>query len=184
MAMESTDLALGTPAPAFALPDVVTGTIVTLAELPPAKALLVMFICRHCPYVKHVMPEIGRIARDYADAGVSIVGISSNDAATYPEDAPESLREMVASEGWSFPMLYDESQDVARAYDAVCTPEFYVFDAERKLAYHGQIDDSRHKNTLPLTGADLRAALDAVLAGTPVPSPQKRAVGCSIKWKA
>jgi peroxiredoxin len=183
MAIESTDLPLGTPAPEFSLVDVVTGESVSLASLPASSALLVMFICRHCPYVKHVVPEIGRIASEYAGKGLTILGISSNDAATYPEDAPESLAEMVKLEGWQFPMLYDETQDVARAYAAVCTPEFYVFDASRKLAYHGQLDDSRHKNQVPLSGRDLRAALDAVLSGTPVASPQKPAIGCSIKWK-
>lgn len=185
MAVESTDLAPGTPAPDFALPDVRSGRTVTLADVARGNAAtLVMFICRHCPYVQHVVPEIGRIARDYANRGLGIVAISSNDVATYPDDAPASLAAMVAAEGWDFPFLYDESQEVARAYRAVCTPEFYLFDRELGLAYHGQIDDSRHKNTLPLTGADLRAALDAVLAGRPTPVPWKVAVGCSIKWKA
>lgn len=185
MAVESADLALGTRAPAFALPDVVTSATVTLDDVSRgATATLVMFLCRHCPYVKHVVPEIGRIAREYASRGLSIVAISSNDATTHPEDAPSSLAEMVREEGFAFPFLYDESQDVARAYRAVCTPEFYVFDRNLGLAYHGQLDGSRHKNTVPLTGEDLRAALDAILAGEDAPTPQKPAIGCSIKWKA
>jgi len=184
MAAHSIDLALGTPAPEFALPDVVSSQTVRLDDVATGKALLVIFLCRHCPYVQHILPEIDRIERDYASRGVSIVGISSNDIVEYPDDAPAPLAEMVRERGWSFPVLYDESQDVARAYQAVCTPELYVFDASRKLAYHGQIDDSRHKNSIPLSGSDLRAALDAVIEGRPVPSPQKVAVGCSIKWKA
>lgn len=185
MAVESTDLAPGTQAPDFALPDVSTGKTVRLADVSGGRnATLVMFICRHCPYVQHVVPEIGRIAREYASRGLGIVAISSNDVASYPDDAPASLADMVKKEGWEFPFLYDEAQDVARAYKAVCTPEFYVFDRGLGLAYHGQIDDSRHKNTLPLTGADLRAALDAILDGRAAPKPWKVAVGCSIKWKA
>lgn len=184
MAAESLDLPLGSPAPTFALPDVVTGRTLTLDEVATGRALLVIFLCKHCPYVQHILPEIDRIEADYAPKGLRIVGITSNDASVYPDDAPAPTAEMVRSRGWSFPVLYDESQEVARAYQAVCTPELYVFDAGRALAYHGQLDDSRHKNTIPLSGADLRAALDAVLAGTPVPGPQRHAVGCSIKWKA
>lgn len=185
MAVESTDLPLGTRAPSFALPDVCTGRDVTLDELAAgARATLVMFLCRHCPYVKHVVPEVGRIARDYTSRGLAIVAISSNDAGAYPDDAPASLAEMVREEGWTFPFLHDETQEIARAYRAVCTPEFYVFDASLGLAYHGQLDGSRHKNVVPLTGEDLRAALDAVLEGRAAPSPQKPAVGCSIKWKS
>lgn len=184
MAAESLDLPLGSVAPDFALPDVTTGATVRLADLATGDALLVIFFCRHCPYVQHILPEIDRIERDYAPRGVRLVGISSNDVSAYPDDAPGPTAEMVRERGWSFPVLFDESQEVARAYQAVCTPELYVFDRERALAYHGQLDDSRHKNAIPLSGSDLRAALDAVLAGRPVASPQKHAVGCSIKWKA
>lgn len=183
MAVESSDLALGTPAPGFSLRDVVSDEIVALDALASSPATLVMFLCRHCPYVVHVVPEVGRIASEYAKQGVTIVAISSNDAEAYPEDGPDSLAEMVRAEGWSFPFLHDATQAVARAYRAVCTPEFYVFDASRALAYHGQLDDSRHKNSLPLTGRDLRGALDAVLAGRAAPTPQRPAVGCSIKWR-
>lgn len=184
MAVESTDLPLGTRAPDFDLVDVRNGTRVRLADVAAGKrAVLVMFVCRHCPYVKHVVPEIGRIARDYAPRGLGIVAISSNDAEAYPDDAPTSLAEMARLEGWDFPYLYDETQDVARRYDAVCTPEFYVFGPDLGLAYHGQLDGSRHKNSLPLSGSDLRAALDAVLEGRVVAGPQRPAIGCSIKWK-
>jgi peroxiredoxin len=181
MATNSTDLAMGTAPPGFSLPDVTTGRLVSLDDLGPGRPLLVMFLCRHCPYVKHVEGEVARVGRDYADR-VGIVGISANDARSYPDDAPASLKEQARLAGFTFPYLHDESQKVARAYGAECTPEFFVFDGRRQLAYHGRIDASRVGRD-PSDGADLRAALDAVLAGAPVRSPQIASVGCSIKWK-
>lgn len=182
-ATESTMLALGTPAPDFSLPDVVSGKTVSLRDFDGKKALLVMFICRHCPYVKHVQDELARLGRDYADKPLGIVAISSNDAENYPDDAPESLKEMAIQLGFRFPYLYDESQDVARAYDAACTPDFFLFDENRRLVYRGQLDGSRPGNGVPVTGKDLRNAIDAVLAGAPVDPNQKPSLGCNIKWK-
>ena len=180
----STMLALGTHAPAFSLPDVVSGETVSLDIFSQKRALLVMFICRHCPFVKHVQQEIARIGRDYADGDLGIVAISSNDIADFPEDAPESLKEMAEDLGFNFPYLYDEDQEVAKAYRAACTPDFFVFDDARSLVYRGQLDDSRPGNDVPVTGADLRAALDAILAGEPVSVDQRPSLGCNIKWKA
>lgn len=177
-------LALGTPAPAFALPDVVSGRTISLDDLKGKKALLVMFICRHCPYVKHLQNGLAALGRDYADQPVGIVAISSNDADAYPDDAPESLREMASELGFTFPFCYDRTQDVARAYDAACTPDFYVFDGAQKLVYRGQFDDSRRGNTTPVTGRDIRAALDSVLAGRSVATDQKPSIGCNIKWRS
>ncbi|MGQ9635295.1 MAG: thioredoxin family protein [Bryobacteraceae bacterium] len=182
-ATESTMLALGTPAPDFHLPDVVTGRPVSLQDFADKKALLLMFICRHCPYVVHVRHELAKLGVDYADKSVGIVAISSNDAETYPEDAPESLKQIALELGFRFPFLYDESQDVARACQAACTPDFFLFDADRKLVYRGQLDDSRPGNGIPVTGCDLRAAIDAVLADQPVNPNQKPSLGCNIKWK-
>ncbi len=179
----STMLELGTSAPDFHLPDVVSGEEVTLHRFSTKKALLVMFICRHCPYVKHVEAELASIGHDYADEDISIVAISSNDAVEHPEDAPESLKEMAEELGFNFPYLYDESQKVAKAYTAACTPDFFLFDAERNLAYRGQLDDSRPGNDLPVTGRDLRSAMDAVLSDSPISSEQRPSVGCNIKWK-
>ena len=179
----STMLALGTAAPAFSLPDVVSGKTVSLDDFASKKALLVMFICRHCPYVKHVQQEIARIGRDYAAKDVGIVAISANDAGTYPEDAPQSLKEMAEELGFRFPFLYDDSQDVAKAYTAACTPDFFVFDENRKLVYRGQLDGSRPGNDVPISGKDLRSALDAVLADEPVNPDQRPSIGCNIKWK-
>lgn len=186
---QSTMLALGAAAPDFGLPDVTSGEIVTLDRFSASRALLVMFICRHCPYVQHIQDELAQLGRDYAARPVGIVAIASNDAEAYPEDAPASLRQMAATLGFSFPFCYDESQDVARAYKAECTPEFFLFDAGRKLAYHGQFDDSRPRRstnpiTGPPTGKDLRAAIDALLEGRPVSPDKKTGVGCSIKWRA
>jgi peroxiredoxin len=181
--MASTMLELGTIAPDFNLPDVVSGRSVSLATFKADTALLVMFICRHCPYVKHVQHELARLGVDYQGRHTGIVAISSNDAADYPEDAPESLKEMAIELGFRFPFCYDESQDVAKAYGAACTPDFFLFDRARRLAYRGQMDDSRPGNGKPVTGADLRAALDAVLADRPVDRHQRPSVGCSIKWK-
>ena len=179
--MTSTDLPLGSPPPPFALPDVTTGRVVSLDEVRAGRALLVMFLCRHCPYVKHVEAAVARIGRDY-EGRLGIVAISANDAVSYPEDAPASLAEQARRVGFTFPYLHDESQSVARSYGAECTPEFLLFDATPALAYHGRIDGTRTGRE-PATGADLRAALDAVLAGRAVTGPQSPSVGCSIKWK-
>jgi peroxiredoxin len=180
---ESTMLALGTPAPNFELPDVVTGRTVSLNQFAGKKALLVMFICRHCPYVKHVQHELARIGQDYKDQPLGIVAISSNDASAYPDDAPASLREMALELKFDFPLCYDETQNVARAFTAACTPDFFLFDDSRRLAYRGQLDSSRPGSTTPVTGHDLRAALDALLAGKPVNAVQRPSVGCNIKWR-
>jgi peroxiredoxin len=179
----STMLDLGTQAPEFALPRVDTGKVVALRDLAGAPATLVVFLCAHCPYVKHVAPVLAALTAEYIKRGVAIVGIASNDATAYPDDAPEALASDAAERGYKFSYLYDESQAVAKAYHAACTPDFFVFDGNRRLAYRGQFDASRPRNDLPVTGADLRAALDAVLAGTPVPKPQYPSIGCNIKWK-
>ena len=180
---ESVMKELGSPLPSFALPDVVSGRMVSPEDYADRKALLVMFICRHCPYVKHVEQELARIGRDYADKPVGIIAISSNDAANYPDDAPESLKEQALQLGFNFPYCYDESQDVARAFDAACTPDFFLYDEQRRLVYRGQLDDSRPGNGKPVTGRDLRAAIDAVLEGRPVSKDQRPSAGCNIKWK-
>ena len=181
---ESTLLPLGTQAPAFSRPDTISGAVVSLQELAAEEATVVMFLCNHCPYVLHVNEEVVRLAREYQARGVSFVAISSNDAEAYPEDAPAKMTEHAKAVGYPFPYLYDATQEVARAYDAACTPDFYVFDADLKLVYRGQLDDSRpRRNDLPVTGADLRAAIDALLAGAPVPERQRPSGGCNIKWK-
>jgi peroxiredoxin len=179
---ESTMLKLGTKAPDFRLPDVVTGNTVSLADFAAKKALLVMFICRHCPYVVHVKSEIAKLGRDYRN-NCGVVAISANDQSGYPDDAPENLKAMALQEGFVFPFCYDEKQEVALAYTAACTPDFFLFDKDRRLVYRGQLDDSRPGNGKPLTGKDLRAALDATLTGAPVSSAQRPSTGCSIKWK-
>ena len=182
-------LAIGTTAPDFALPDVTDGRIVALADFSEKKALLVMFLCAHCPYVVHVQPELARIARDYADASVALVAITANDAAQYPQDAPAPTAAMARAAGFTFPFLYDETQAVAKAYSAACTPDFFLFDSARRLVYRGQLDSSRpgrgpeRPGSGALNGADLRAALDAVLAGQPVSPEQRPSIGCNIKWK-
>ncbi len=180
---ESTMLPLGTSAPEFRLPDVVTGEIIGLEQLAEKKALLVMFICHHCPYVKHVQAELARIGVDYAGGPLGIIAISSNDADSYPDDAPASLREMALELGFKFPFCYDATQEVARAFTAACTPDFFLFDEDHRLVYRGQLDDSRPKTGIPVTGRDLRAAIDAVLAGQPVSPDQKPSIGCNIKWR-
>jgi peroxiredoxin len=174
---------LGTTAPPFTLPDVTTGDTRNLEDLRGRVATVVMFICNHCPYVRHVNPELVRVAKDYTDRGVSFVAISSNDVTQYPEDSPERMAEVAAEVGYPFPYLYDETQEVARAYGAACTPDFFVYDADLRLVYRGRLDASTPGNAEPLTGADLRAALDALLAGTPVPAEQHPSIGCSIKWR-
>jgi len=184
VAVPSTMLALGTKAPEFELPDVVTGLPVGIRDFDGKRALLVMFICRHCPYVRHVRGELARLGRDFAESDLAIVAISSNDPAEYPEDAPESLAEDARQAGYAFPYLFDETQAIARAYTAACTPDFFLFDADRALVYRGQLDDSRPSNGLPVTGEDLRAAIDAVLSGGPVAQEQRASIGCGIKWRA
>lgn len=179
----STMLDLGTKAPAFSLPRVDDGRVVSLEEFAGASATLVMFICAHCPYVRHVAPALATLAQEYQARGVAVIAISSNDAEAYPDDAPAALAEDARARGYTFPLLYDESQSVAKSYRAACTPDFYVFDRDLLLAYRGQFDASRPKSDVPLTGADLRAALDAVLSGAAVPEPQVPSIGCNIKWK-
>jgi len=179
----STMLPLGTSAPDFTLPDTVSGRMLSLNDLASDRATVVMFICNHCPYVKHVARGLVDLANDYLPSGVSFIAISSNDVENYPDDSPEEMRRNATELGYPFPYLYDESQDVARAYAAACTPDFYIFDGERNLVYRGQMDDSRPRNGIPVTGRDLRAALDAVIAGTPVDANQRPSIGCGIKWK-
>ena len=178
----STMLQLGTKAPDFQLPDVVSGETMRLSTFAGKKALLVMFICRHCPFVKHVQDELAQLGKDYVNRDVGIVGISSNDVSNYPDDAPESLKAMSVELGLPFPVCYDESQETAKAYTAACTPDFFLFDANQQLVYRGQMDDSRPSNGKKVTGEDLRAAIDAVLAGKPVNPEQKPSIGCNIKW--
>jgi len=180
---ESTMPKLGLQAPAFVLPDVLSGKTVSLATFEDKKALLVMFICNHCPFVKHVRHELARIGRDYGSKSLGIVAINANDVSSHPDDAPDKMKQAAAEWGLSFPYCYDESQQTARAYQAACTPDFYVFDADRRLVYRGQLDDSRPENSKPITGNDLRAALDAVLEDRPVPARQTPSIGCNIKWK-
>jgi thiol-disulfide isomerase/thioredoxin len=180
---ESTMRGLGTPAPSFQLPDVVSGKTVGLDAFAGKKALLVMFICRHCPYVQHVKHELARLEKDYAGMSLAIVAISSNFVAQYPEDAPDRLREMAVQLEFGFPFCYDETQETAKAYGAVCTPDFFLFDEGRRLVYRGQLDGSRPGSPVPVTGRDLRAAIDATLAGQPVSPDQKPSLGCNIKWK-
>ena len=182
VATESSMLPLGTEAPALTLPDP-DGNVHTLDEATDARAFLVMFICNHCPFVKHVAPELARLDDDYAGRGVAIYAINSNDYERYPDDAPDRMRREAKQRGYGFPYLIDRDQDVAKAYLAACTPDFFLFDGERRLVYRGQLDDSRPSNGMPVTGADLRAALDAVLAGEPVPKAQRPSIGCGIKWR-
>ena len=178
----STMLPLGTTAPDFQLPDT-NGKVVSLADFKGAPALLVLFICNHCPYVKHVREELANLGRDYQARGVAIVAISSNDAKNYPDDSPEKMKQEVKSAGYTFSYLYDEKQSVAKAFHAACTPDIFLFDKNLKLVYRGQLDNSRPGNDIPVTGKDLRAALDAVLAGQPVSEHQVPSMGCNIKWK-
>ena len=179
----STMLSLGTQAPDFYLPDVVSGQTISLSNFADKKALLVMFICQHCPFVKHVKKELAQLGKDYINNGLGIVAISTNDAKNYPDDAPESLKAMAIELDFNFPFCYDESQETAKAYTAACTPDFFLFDVKHQLVYRGQLDESRPSNGKPVTGVDLRAAVDAVLADKPVPGEQKPSIGCNIKWK-
>ena len=178
----STMLPLGTKAPHFRLPDP-QGKWVSLDDFHDAPAFLVVFMCNHCPYVKHIWSHFAELAREYQAQGVGVVAINSNDFESYPDDRPEKMAEEIKQVGYTFPYLYDESQEVAKAYRAACTPDLYLFDRDRRLVYRWQFDDSRPGNGRPVTGADLRAALDAVLAGRPVPGIQKPSIGCNIKWK-
>jgi peroxiredoxin len=180
---ESTMLELGTVAPDFALTDAVSGKTVKRDDFK-GRPLLVMFICTHCPYVKHIEKSLGKLSAEYAGKGLAMVAISSNDVTTHPADSPEGLKKQAQEFGFKFPYLYDESQAVAHAYNAACTPDPYLFDKDFKLAYRGQYDDSRPGNGVPVTGKDLRAAIDLVLAEKPAPKEQKPSIGCNIKWKA
>jgi peroxiredoxin len=181
---ESTMLELDTAAPDFALTDVVSGKTVRRDDFKGKDALLVMFICAHCPYVKHIEATLGSLGSDYASKPLAIVAISSNDVTTHPADSPEGMKVQAQAHGFAFPYLYDESQDVARAYVAACTPDFFLFDKDFRLVYRGQYDASRPGNGVPVTGEDLRTAIDTVLAGKPVPTDQRPSIGCNIKWKA
>jgi peroxiredoxin len=182
-ATPSTMLPLGTAAPSFALPDVVSGETISLQTFADKKALLVMFLCRHCKYVQHVKQALTALGQEYQGAELGIVAISANDAIAYALDAPESLKAMAVAESFTFPFCYDETQAVAKAYTAACTPDFFLFDRQRKLVYRGQLDASRPGNQIPVTGKDLRAAIEAVLADQPINPTQKPSLGCNIKWK-
>lgn len=177
-------VALGTTAPAFALPDTVSGETMTLESLRGNAATVIMFICNHCPFVQHVNAELVQLARTYGSRGVSFIAISANDAGQYPEDAPDRMKEAALALGYPFPYLYDETQETARAFQAACTPDFFVYDRSLKLAYRGQLDDSRPGNDIPVTGADIRKALDCLVQGVPVSPDQKPGIGCNIKWKS
>lgn len=180
---ESTMLELGTDAPEFVLTDVISGKTVRRNDFNGKTALLVMFICAHCPYVKHIERSLGKLGSTYAGKSIAIVAISSNDADNFPADKPEGLKAQATANGFTFPYLYDESQAVARAYKAACTPDFFLFDSTRSLVYRGQYDSSRPGNGVPVTGEDLRCAIDTVLAGKPVSTDQRPSIGCNIKWK-
>jgi peroxiredoxin len=182
VAVNSTMLPLGTAAPDFRLPDV-SGKTISLADFK-GKPLVVMFICNHCPFVKHIRAGLAQLGKDYVSRGVAIIAISSNDVDDYPQDGPDKMKAEAKEAGYIFPYLYDGSQAVAKAYRAACTPDFYLFDKDHRLVYRGQFDDSRPSNGLPVTGKDLRAALDSVLAGNPAPTHQKPSIGCNIKWKS
>ncbi len=179
----TTLIPLGFVAPAFSLPDTVSGKVKSLDELKSDKATVIMFICNHCPFVVHVKDELVRLANDYIPKGISFIAISSNDVANYPQDGPEKMKEFAAENKFPFSYLYDETQDVARAYSAACTPDFSIFDGDSKCVYRGQLDDSRPSNGKPVTGKDIREALDNILSGKPVSKDQKVSIGCDIKWK-
>lgn len=183
MASSSNMISLGTQAPDFNLQDVISEQAISLSALQDKKALLVMFICRHCPYVKHVQQHLAQLGRDYQSKDLAMVAISSNDPQAYPEDAPDSLKEQALELGFTFPYCFDESQEVAKSYLAACTPDFFLFDKARKLVYRGQLDDSRPNSGIPVTGKDLRSAIEAVLNDQPIDPNQKPSMGCGIKWK-
>ncbi|ABA57498.1 thioredoxin family protein [Nitrosococcus oceani] len=180
---ESMMLDLGTQAPDFQLLEPATGRTVSLADFKGAGGLLVIFMCNHCPYVKHISSALSQFAREYQPKGLAIVGISVNDVENYPDDSPEKMAEEVEAQGYIFPYLYDETQEIAKAYKAACTPDFFLFDKNHKLVYRGQFDDSRPGNDLPVTGEDLQTAVKAVLSGQPIPNEQRPSMGCNIKWK-
>ena len=180
--VSSTMLELGTPAPAFALPDVVSGDTITLDTFAGQPALVVMFICQHCPFVKHVQDELARLGHDYVPKNVGVLAVSANSVQTHPQDGPEHLKAMATTLNFNFPYCYDATQAMAKAYTAACTPDFFVFDGDRQLVYRGQLDDSRPGNDVPVTGKDLRAAIDTVLAGNALSPDQKPSIGCNIKW--
>ena len=183
MSAESKMLALGTKAADFNLPDTISGKMISLNGVKSKTATVVMFLCNHCPYVQYIQHELAAFVKEYQAKGISFVGISSNDIISYPEDSPDRMKQVAKEIGYTFPYLYDESQETARAYEAACTPEFYVFDKDLKLVYRGQFDDSRPSLSIPVTGKDLRNALDNIIKGVPVVSNQKPSIGCSIKWK-
>lgn len=174
---------LGTLAPDINLPDVVTGKTYHLSDQEINRGLLVMFICNHCPYVKHVLDELISIGNYYISKGIKVIAISSNDVVNYPDDSPEKMKELAIEMKFPFPYLYDESQEVAKAYDAACTPDFYIFDKYLKLIYRGQLDSARPRNDIPVSGKDIRSALDNMLLGNPVSELQIPSIGCNIKWK-
>lgn len=175
-------LPLGTTAPNFSLPDTITDKTLSLHAIKGGRGTVIMFICNHCPFVKHVNPEITKLAQEYGDRDIAFIGISSNDVARYPADAPDLMKATALREGYTFPYLYDQTQEIALAYQAACTPDFYLFDHHLRLVYRGQLDDSRPGNNIPLSGNDLRSALDALLEGKPISADQKPSIGCNIKW--
>ncbi len=179
----STMLALGTAAPQFELPDVVSGKRISLATFADKKALLLIFLCQHCPFVKHVQDELAKIGHDYSDRSLGIVAISANDINNYPDDSPEKLKQMAQELSFNFPVCYDASQEVSKSYTAACTPDFFLFDGSQKLAYRGQLDDSRPSNGIPVTGKDLRQAINALIEDQEIDFEQKPSIGCNIKWK-
>jgi len=179
----STMLPLGTIAPNFQLLDVVSEKIISLDQFNHQKGLLIMFICQHCPFVKHIQIELGKLGQDYQNQGLEIIAISSNSIETHPEDSPEKLKQMAEEFNFNFPICYDETQEIAKAYTAACTPDFFLFDHNKKLVYRGQLDDSRPSNGLPVTGKDLRQAIDLLLNNQPISEDQKPSIGCNIKWK-
>jgi len=179
----STMLPLGTKAPEFSLSNTVTGNTVSVSDFEGKQGLLVMFLCNHCPFVKHIQQGLADFAQEYQDKGLGIVGISSNDVETHPDDSPEKMKQEAEQAGYTFPYLYDDTQEVAKRYKAACTPDFFLFDKDLTLVYRGQFDDSRPESGIPVTGKDLRAACDAVLEGKPVPEEQRPSIGCNIKWK-
>ena len=178
----STMLPLGTQAPDFSLPNI-DGKQVSLSDFRGKKALVIIFMCNHCPYVKHVAPELTRVSNEYMSKGIGFVGINSNDAVAHPDDSPEMMKTEAAQQGYKFPFLHDATQSVAIAYNAACTPDIFVFDSALRLVYRGQLDDSRPKTDKSLTGKDLRSALDSLLVGRPVSSEQRPSIGCNIKWR-
>jgi thiol-disulfide isomerase/thioredoxin len=179
----STMPVLGITAPDFSLPDTVSGKTLSLNELKSDKATVIMFICNHCPFVKHVQKELVKLSNDYIPKGISFIAVSSNDVGSHPEDSPERMKQLAREAGYPFPYLYDEDQSVAKKYQAVCTPDFFIYDQNLKLVYRGQLDDSRPSSNMPVTGKDIREALNCILSGKPIPQEQKPSIGCNIKWK-